>query len=142
LITPEKKKPFQILSEMASSSCWRARPDPRRLLHIALVELSFQQNITHGVIFILSLGSLKAFNELDPWLVNGGVQFKIKLYKVLSLYTGVTLRFGNVPATNFRKLDTVSNLSLSVSFESAKSKPQEPEYGRVGETGLKPTLKG
>jgi hypothetical protein len=103
----------------------RDPPDPRRLLHTAMVELAFQQKITPGVTFRMSLGSLKAFNELDQWLVNGDVQFQVKLYKILSLFTGVTLRFDNVPTTGFRKLDTVTNLSLGVSFESPKAKPQE-----------------
>ena len=74
------------------------------------------------MLFSLNLGSLKALNSLDEWLVNGEVLFRIKLYKILSLYTGVSMRFDNVPTTGFRKLDTVTNFSLGVSFESPKAK--------------------
>lgn len=100
----------------------RDPPDPKRLLHTAKVELGFQQQIGPTVLFTLNLGSLKAVNSLDEWLVNGEALFRIKLYKVLSLYTGISLRFDNVPTTGFRKLDTVTNFSLGVAFESPKPK--------------------
>ncbi len=98
----------------------RDPPDPRRILHTLKTDLAFKQRISSGVIFLLDLSSLKAVEELDQWIVVGGIRFEIKLYKILSLFTGVAFRFDNVPTTDFRKLDTVSSLGLGVSFDSSK----------------------
>ena len=104
----------------------RDPPDPRRILNTAKVELGYQQKLNANVGFLFHVDSLKSFTDLDQWLINGDVQFQVKLYKLLSLFCGFTVRFDNVPTTGFRKLDTITNLSLGVSFESPKAKPKKP----------------
>jgi hypothetical protein len=105
----------------------RDPPDPRRILHTAKVTVDFQRKINPNVDFVLNLDSLKSFTKLDEWLINGEVRFNVKLYKILTLFAGFTVRFDNVPTTGFKKLDTISSLSLGVSFESPKPRPPPVE---------------
>lgn len=100
----------------------RDPPDPTRILNTAKVELIFRQIINPYVTFFFTVDSLKDFVDLQEWLINGSVGFKVKIYKMLSLIVGFTVRFDNVPTTGFRKTDTITNLSLGVSFQSPSAK--------------------
>lgn len=106
----------------------RDDPDPPRYLNTAKVELSFRQRINPNVTFIFNVDSKKDVASLDEWLIDSDIQFRVKLYKMLSLVVGFTTRFDNVPVTGFRKLDTVSSLSLGFDFQSPK-----PKKGKDGE---------
>jgi len=105
----------------------RRENDPRRILHTAKVKLAVQRKLTSTSSFAFYLDSLKAFNELDQWLIGSGLQFQLKLYKILTLFAGVNVRYDNVPTTGFRKLDTISNLSIGISYETPKPSQKEPE---------------
>src|SRR4030095_6078440 len=106
----------------------RGPAHPKRILHTAKVKLAIQQKIGSGSSFSFYVDSLKAVNDVDQWLIGSGLQFQVKLYKIFSLFAGFTLRYDNVPTTGFRKLDTFSNLSLGISYESPKPTPRkEPE---------------
>ena len=99
----------------------RDPPDPRRLLHTAKVELTFNQKINPHVTFLFNVNSLKDVTDVDQWLIDSEFGFKVKLYKILHLLLGFTVRFDNVPTTGFRKLDTITSLSLGVAFQSPKA---------------------
>ncbi|HKY62403.1 MAG TPA: DUF481 domain-containing protein [bacterium] len=93
-------------------------PNPSRHLHNAKVELSFRQVINPHVTLFLNVDSLKDVTDLEEWLVNGNIHVQVKLYKILSLFFGFTARLDNQPVPGFRKLDTMTNFSLGISFKS------------------------
>ena len=96
----------------------RDPPDSDRKLNTVKVELTYKQNFNPIVSLSFNVDSLKDVTRLKQWLVDGNVEVKVKLYKILHLAVGFTVRFDNQPTIGFRKVDTITNLSLGVSFKN------------------------
>ncbi|MCB1214335.1 MAG: DUF481 domain-containing protein [Deltaproteobacteria bacterium] len=91
-------------------------PDPSRQIHSAFLGYQYQHHLkdylslSHGTEF------LESFNDYQDFRIHSDTELKVKLNKVLSLALGFRLRFDNLPATGFKKLDTLSDLGLVVSL--------------------------
>jgi putative salt-induced outer membrane protein YdiY len=104
-----------------------APPDPNRNLHSLFVQFDYQQQLNKVVTFGQKALFLESLNHTEDFRINSDTLFKLKMTDLLSLVVGFHLRFDNAPPTGFKKLDTISDLSLAISLKRPKPVPECPE---------------
>lgn len=105
----------------------RVAPDANQSLHSLFVQFDYEQKLNKIVTFGQAAVFLESLNRTQDFRVNSDTLLKLKMTDLLSLVVGFHLRFDNSPPTGFKKLDTVSDLSLAVSFQRPKPPKKCPE---------------
>jgi len=103
----------------------RVAPDNNISLHSLFVMFDYQQKFNKVVSFGHTDTFLEALNHGDDFRVNSDTLLKLKMTDLLGLVVGFHLRYDNSPPTGFKKLDTITDVSLSVSFQRPKPPPKD-----------------
>jgi len=103
----------------------RIAPDPNVSLHSLFLMFDYQQKFNKVVSFAHTDTFLEALNETDDFRVNSDTLLKLKMTDLLAIVIGFHLRFDNDPPAGFKKLDTITDVSLSVSFQRPKPPPKD-----------------
>lgn len=98
----------------------RVAPDPNVSLHSLFAQFDYEQQLNKTVTFGQKAIFLESLNRTQDFRINSDTLLKVKMTELLSLVVGFHLRFDNAPPTGFEKLDTISDLSLAVSFQRPK----------------------
>jgi len=104
----------------------RVPPSGNLNLHSLFLLFDYQQHLNKVVSIGETLNILESLNHTDSFRVNSDTILKLKMTKILALAVGFHLRFDNNPPIGFKKLDTISDLSLVVSFQRPKPAPAPP----------------
>lgn len=94
----------------------RQPPDGTKQIHSAMIELAYNIKLNSRVEFTENVTLLQSVRHGRDVRVNNDTELRVKMTDHLALALGFNLRFDNRPVTNFKKLDTMTNLSLAVTF--------------------------
>ncbi len=101
----------------------RVAPDPNRSLHSLFTQLDYEQRLNKVVTVGQHAIFLESLNHTSDFRVNSDTLLKVRMTDLLSLVVGFHMRFDNAPPTGFKKLDTISDLSLAVKLQRPKPAP-------------------
>ena len=94
----------------------RNPPDPSVNIHSASLEMNYLQNFGEQLTLTDDLQVLQDVVHGHEVRVNNRLALNVALNKYLGIVTAFSLRFDNRPVTGFKKLDTLSELALSIKF--------------------------
>ncbi len=101
----------------------RVFPAPSVDIHAILFSLNYQQQFKSYLGFSQGIVMLENGGNGRDLRVNTDTELKVVLTKHFGLIFGFHLRFDNVPVPGFKKLDTISDVSLAVTFGGDVAKP-------------------
>ena len=94
----------------------RAFPSSNQRIHAATIQVSYLQEFNEHVSFLQDVSYLQNVKSGKDVRVNSDTELKVKLIKHLALVLGFHVRFDNRPAIDKKKLDTISDVSLALTF--------------------------
>jgi putative salt-induced outer membrane protein YdiY len=101
----------------------RLAPAPSVDIHAILFSLNYQQQFKSYLGFSQGVVLLENGGNGRDLRVNSDTELKVVLTNHFGLIFGFHLRFDNVPVPGFKKLDTISDVSLAVTFGGNVAKP-------------------
>lgn len=101
----------------------RLAPAPSVDIHAILFSLNYQQQFKSYLGFSQGVVLLENAAHGNDLRVNSDTELKVVLTKHFGLVFGFHLRFDNEPVPGFKKLDTISDVSLAVTFGGDVAKP-------------------
>ena len=94
----------------------RLSPNANQEIHSASQRLLFKYAFNDHVELSQKVDTKENVQNGRDFRLDSDTEIKVALVKHLSFVTGFKLRFDNQPVTGFKKLDTITNLSLAISF--------------------------
>jgi putative salt-induced outer membrane protein YdiY len=94
----------------------RVDPIPSDDIHAISVGLIYKQQFKPYLGFSQSLLGLENAQDGHDFRLNSDTELKVTLTKHLGLVIGFHLRFDNEPVPTFKKLDTITDVSLAIAF--------------------------
>jgi putative salt-induced outer membrane protein YdiY len=94
----------------------RVAPAVNDDIHSAALELLFKYFINEYVQFSQDVEAKENIQNGQDFRLNSNTEIKVALNSHLSFISGFKLRFDNVPVPGFKKLDTITHVSLALNF--------------------------
>ena len=94
----------------------RVAPATNEDIHSAAQELIFKYVFNDYVTFSQNVEAQENLQKGKDFRLNSDTELSVVLTKHLSFIPGFKLRFDNQPVPTFKKLDTITHMSLSVKF--------------------------
>lgn len=91
-------------------------PNPSQNIHSAYEELEFSYLFNKHVSFFLNAGAFENVQDGRDVRAVAEASIKARIANHFGIVTGFRLRFDNQPVTGFEKLDTITDVSFSVTF--------------------------
>lgn len=101
----------------------RVFPAPSVDIHAILFSINYQQQFKSYLGFSQAVQLLENAGNGRDLRLNTDTELKVVLTKHFGLVFGFHLRFDNLPVPGFKKLDTISDVSLAVTFGGDVAKP-------------------
>ena len=101
----------------------RVFPAPSVDIHAILFSISYQHQFKDYLGFAQNVIVLENGGNGRDVRVNSDTELKVDLTKHFGLVFGFHLRFDNEPVPGFEKLDTISDISLAITFGGDVAKP-------------------
>jgi putative salt-induced outer membrane protein YdiY len=100
-----------------SASSWkRAIPNPSDHIHVAAEELEFSYKLNKHVSFFQSVAAFEDVLDGNDLRINSDTEIKTGITDHFAIVTAFRLRFDNEPVAGFEKLDTITDVSIALSF--------------------------
>jgi len=101
----------------------RVFPEPSVDIHALMLGLTYQHQFKDYLGFSQSILALENVVHGEDFRLNTDTELKVALTKHFGLVFGFHLRFDNKPVPGFKKLDTISDVSLAITFGGDAAKP-------------------
>lgn len=91
-------------------------PNPDDNIHSVAEELEFLYKFNDNVSFFQSVNALENVEDGHDVRINSDTEIKAGVTKHFAVVTAFRLRFDNQPVPGFKKLDTITDVSLAATF--------------------------